>query len=137
MQQYSLRVMLGSLLVGCTLQVYAETPQQILDSLTQQAQTESATFQGFAAQRGELFFKQNHANDWSCATCHTTNPRDAGKHAKTSKAIEPLAPRANAQRFTDPKKVEKWFKRNCNDVLDRPCTAQEKGDVLTWLLSLQ
>ena len=35
------------------------------------------------------------------------------------------------------KKVAKWFKRNCNDVLDRECTAQEKGDVLSYLLTVK
>jgi hypothetical protein len=29
------------------------------------------------------------------------------------------------------------FARNCNDVVGRECTLQEKGDVLTWLLSLK
>jgi hypothetical protein len=54
----------------------------------------------------------------------------------TGKAIEPLAPAANPKRFTNPAKVEKWFRRNCNDVLDRACTTQERGDVLAWLRSL-
>jgi hypothetical protein len=31
-------------------------------------------------------------------------------------------------------KVEKWFKRNCNDVLGRECDVQEKADVLSWLM---
>lgn len=136
MQHPHLRITLGSLLLGCAINAVAETPPQMLDTLAEQAKAESAAFQGFESARGELFFKQTHANDWSCATCHTANPRDAGKHAKTGKTIEPLAPSANAERFTDPKKVEKWFKRNCNDVLERPCTAQEKGDVLAWLLTL-
>ena len=42
---------------------------------------------------------------------------------------------ANAERFTDMAKVEKWFARNCNSVLGRACTAQEKGDVATWLVA--
>jgi hypothetical protein len=46
-----------------------------------------------------------------------------------------MAPSANKERFTDVKKIEKWFKRNCNDVLARECTAQEKGDFLKYLLS--
>jgi hypothetical protein len=45
-----------------------------------------------------------------------------------------MAPAVNGVRFTRTGKVEKWFKRNCNDVLGRTCTAQEKGDVLTYLL---
>ncbi len=60
-----------------------------------------------------------------------------GKHAKTGKLIKALAPAANADRFTDAAKVEKWFKRNCNDVLDRACTPQEKGDVLAYLLTVK
>ena len=60
-----------------------------------------------------------------------------GKHAKSDKAVKPLAPSANADRFSDMKKVEKWFKRNCNDVLERVCTAQEKGDVLAYLLTIK
>ena len=47
----------------------------------------------------------------------------------------PLAPAANPKRFSQPASVEKWFKRNCNDVLKRLCTAQEKGDVLAWLMT--
>jgi hypothetical protein len=47
-----------------------------------------------------------------------------------------MAPKANEERFTEPKKVAKWFKRNCNDVLDRECTAQEQGDVMTYLLAV-
>lgn len=116
---------------------FADTPQQILDGFTAQAKTEAPDFQGFDAARGELFFKNTHGNDWSCATCHTQNPADAGKHAKTDKPIDPLAPSANAERFTDTKKVAKWFKRNCGDVLDRECTSLEKGDVLTYLLAIK
>ncbi|MBJ6609625.1 MAG: DUF1924 domain-containing protein [Candidatus Thiothrix moscowensis] len=116
---------------------FAETPQEILDGYTAQAKSADPAFSAFDAARGELFFKNTHGNDWSCASCHTQNPAEAGKHAKTDKPIEPLAPSANAERFTEPKKVEKWFKRNCGDVLDRECTALEKGDVLTYLLTIK
>ena len=91
----------------------------------------------FSAQRGERFFKATHGNDWSCASCHTENPLAPGKHAKTGKPIAPLAPAANPKRFTDAAAVEKWFRRNCNDVLGRACTAQEKGDVTQYLMSLK
>jgi hypothetical protein len=60
-----------------------------------------------------------------------------GKHAKTGKEIQPLTPVANAKRFTDSANVEKWFKRNCNDVLSRACTVQEKGDFMAYVLSVQ
>lgn len=114
----------------------AETPSQVLTSIQQEAAS-TPGFQEFSAARGENFFKGRHGSDWSCSSCHTDNPALAGKHAKTGKVIQPLAPSANAERFTNPKKVEKWFKRNCNDVLGRVCTAQEKGDVLVYLLALK
>lgn len=122
-------------LAGLTLPpAFAETPGEILASIQKEA---APSLQGFSAARGEQLFKNKHGNDWSCASCHTENPAVTGKHAKTGKAIEPLAPAAHAERFTNPKKVEKWFKRNCNDVLGRVCTAQEKGDVLTYLLTIK
>lgn len=116
---------------------FAETPNEVLASIQREAQQTVPGFQGFSAARGERFFKDKHGNEWSCASCHSENPASTGKHAKTSKAIQPLAPAANAERFTNPGKVAKWFKRNCNDVLDRVCTAQEKGDVLTYLLTIR
>lgn len=71
----------------------------------------------------------------SCATCHGTDLRQAGKHVRTGKAIEPLAPSANAKRLSDASKVEKWFTRNCKWTIGRACTAQEKGDVLNFIRS--
>ncbi|MEP7329918.1 MAG: DUF1924 domain-containing protein, partial [Betaproteobacteria bacterium] len=82
-------------------------------------------------------FQTAHGGEWSCASCHTANPLAPGKHAKTGKAIAALAPAANPERFTSLATAEKWFKRNCNDVIGRECTAQEKGDVLAYLTQLK
>jgi hypothetical protein len=114
----------------------AETPNEIRASIQKEAEGTPGS-QAFSAARGESFFKAKHGGEWSCASCHTNNPAVPGKHAKTGKVIDPLAPSANAERFTSPKKMEKWFKRNCNDVLNRVCTPQEKGDVLTYLLTVK
>jgi hypothetical protein len=75
--------------------------------------------------------------EWSCASCHTENPAAVGIHAKTGRPIQALAPAANGDRFTRAEKVEKWFRRNCNDVLGRSCTAAEKGDVLAYLMTVR
>ena len=124
--------------VGLPVQpAFAETPNDVLAALQNEATKSTPNFQGFLPARGEKFFKEKHGNDWSCTSCHTDNPAATGKHAKTEKPIDPIAPAANAERFTNPKKIEKWFKRNCNDVLDRACTPQEKGDVLAYLLTIQ
>lgn len=116
---------------------WAITPEDVLATLKNEAKGVTPSFQGFSAARGESFFKQKHANELSCASCHSDNPAASGKHAKTSKIIRPLAPAANAERFTDSTKVAKWFRRNCNDVLERVCTPQEKGDVLAYLLAIK
>ena len=86
--------------------------------------------------RGEALYRGEHPGKHgamqSCASCHTSNPKQAGQ-TRVGKRIEPLAPVANPGRFTDAAKVEKWFRRNCTDVLARECSAQEKGDFIAWL----
>lgn len=88
------------------------------------------------AERGRLFFTSRHGGEWSCASCHHDAPLTTGKHAKTGKAIDPIAPVANTAAFTDAGRVDKWFRRNCKDVLGRECSAREKADVLAYLLGL-
>jgi len=91
----------------------------------------------FSAAAGEKLYKTVGPNQLACASCHTDSPKSAGKHAKTNKVIDPLAPSVNPKRFTDVAQVEKWFKRNCNDALGRACTTQEKGDFMTYVLSVK
>jgi hypothetical protein len=91
----------------------------------------------FTVAAGEKLYKAVGPNQLACASCHTDSPKGVGKHAKTNKAIDPLAPSANPKRFTDAANVEKWFKRNCNDALGRACTTQEKGDFMTYVLSVK
>ncbi|MDD2713577.1 MAG: DUF1924 domain-containing protein [Simplicispira sp.] len=87
-----------------------------------------------SAERGRAFFNRTHGGEWSCASCHGNPPTGSTRHASTGKSIGPLAPAFNPTRFTDTAKADKWFRRNCNDVLKRECTASEKADVLAWLL---
>lgn len=115
---------------AASLSSHAMTPAEQLAAYSAQA--------GAPAQpaRGQQLFTTKHGKDWSCSTCHTASPTVQGKHASTGKAIAPMAPAFNAERFTDTAKTEKWFRRNCNDVMGRECTAAEKADVLAWLLTL-
>jgi predicted amidophosphoribosyltransferase len=89
------------------------------------------------ASRGQVFFTQKHGGEWSCASCHGQPPTQPSRHASTGKTIAPLAPAFHAERFTDSAKVDKWFKRNCKDVLSRECTAFEKADVMAYLIGLK
>jgi hypothetical protein len=109
---------------------FAASPQELLTSY----ETKSAKA---VPARGQQFFNAKHGKEWSCASCHDSLPNHETKHIVTGKVIQALSPVRNSARFSDPSKVEKWFKRNCNDVLGRECDAQEKADVLSWLMTVK
>lgn len=109
----------------------AATPAELLSSYTAQSGSPGVP------ERGQQLFTTRHGREWSCSSCHGAVPMQAGKHAATGKPIGALAPAFNPERFSDAAKTEKWFRRNCNDVVGRECTAAEKADVLSWLLTLK
>jgi hypothetical protein len=115
----------------------ADTPASQLAAWARQA---GMPVTAFSAPRGEALFRRRHATaggeEAGCASCHTADPRNPGR-TRAGKTIEPLAPAATPTRFTDAAKTEKWFARNCGDVLGRPCTAMEKGDFVTWLIQIK
>lgn len=93
---------------------------------------------GFSAAAGQALWNKSFKDtktgeSRNCATCHTADLRDAGKHAETGKVIEPMKPAVNPKRLTDVKQVEKWFLRNCKWTYGRECTPQEKGDFLLFI----
>ena len=122
--------------LALALPLCAAAANPIQDSYRAQAKLDNPAFKDFSAAAGQKFYNAKGA-EFACASCHTDSPMTAGKHAKTNKDILPLAPAANPKRFTDAANVEKWFKRNCNDVLARACTAQEKGDFMAYVLSVK
>ena len=105
---------------------HAETPQQIRQIYAAEASAQQAGFTP-SAKRGETLFRQRFAlNDKmpACTSC---------QHAITGKSVKPLAVVANAERFTDQAKAEKWFGRNCKEVIGRACTPAEKADFVTYM----
>lgn len=118
----------------------AASPAEALQGYTVQAKQENPVYKAPSASKGDVFYHATHqlgnGTSVSCATCHTANPKQPGK-TRANKEILPMAPSANAQRFTDVAKTEKWFRRNCQDVLGRTCTAQEKSDFIAYLLSVK
>ena len=110
----------------------------ILDGYAAQAKAELAGLAGFSAERGKAFFLAKHdasPETPSCTTCHTADPTKAGQ-TRAGKELAPMAVSKTPDRFTDAEKVEKWFTRNCQSVIGRACTAQEKGDFITFMASL-
>ncbi len=116
----------------------ASPRQSLLADFAASAKAEDATFDGFSAARGRALFLASPASGKpetpSCTACHTKNPRGVGE-TRAGKRIEPMALSQSPDRYTDPKKVGKWFRRNCKSVLGRICSAREKGDYLTFMIS--
>jgi len=90
----------------------------------------------FLFKRGEELWNSRQYQDRQCADCHGPDLRLPGRHQRTNKPIEPMAPSVVADRYTDPGKMEKWFIRNCKWTWGRECTPQEKGDLLEYLRQL-
>lgn len=127
------KVCITLLMLASATPALAETPQQIQAAYV----TEAATGFKPSAERGrELFVKQWGISERtpSCTSCHGKDMHAEGKHVKTGKRIAPLAPAVNAERFTSTKHVEKWFKRNCKEVLGRECSAEEKADFIQFAI---
>ncbi len=127
------------ILFGTPFAVKAGTLNADMQSLVAKLQKEAGV-KAFSADEGKKLFntKKTHSQkneERSCTTCHTSDPSKQGKTV-VGKIIEPISPAVNKERFTDPKKVEKWFKRNCEWVLERECTPKEKGDFITYMMSL-
>ncbi|MBI5257873.1 MAG: DUF1924 domain-containing protein [Burkholderiales bacterium] len=123
-------VLVAAALPGVTL---AATPAELLAAYKAQAGTTPSP------ERGQKLFNTDFGGPmgWSCSSCHSKDPTRGGRDELAEKPIAPLAPAANPKRFTDAVKVENAFRLNCKDVLGRECTAAEKADVISWLLSLK
>ncbi len=124
-------------LTGSTIAAAAPR-DDILGQYATAAKAASPAFSGFSAKRGETLhiskFTGGKPATPSCTTCHGDSPRSVGR-TPAGKSIEPVAVSVSPARYTDPAKVEKWFRRNCTEVLGRECTPLEKGDWLTYVIS--
>jgi len=115
------------------------TPQQqaVLDSYLSEA-TAQPGFTAPSMERGRSLFFSNQTGGKpetpSCVSCHSADLSRPGQ-TRAGKPIDPMAPSVTPTRFSDAANVEKWFRRNCRDVLGRECTAAEKTDLLAFLLA--
>lgn len=113
---------------------YAETPSSLIAGYTAEAARATPGFSP-SAERGQGLFTRKWGVSQtmpSCATCHSDQPTAEGKHVVTSKRIAPLSPVVNPERFANSAKVEKWFRRNCQEVVGRECSAAEKADFIQF-----
>lgn len=141
----------------------ADAPADLLARYEALARSEDSSFAGFSAERGRAFYFARHPlsgpGDASCSSCHLEDPRQGFRahrapvlcrachvinddehpdpeHAK-KRHMGAFAPGANPERFNDWERVERYFAVNCRLLLRRNCSAREKGDLITWLLSLE
>ena len=127
-----LRPLIGSLLLcfaslpAADGRAASSAAAELLDTLRSEAGED------FSAERGRLTWF-TEVDGRSCTSCHTDSLTTHGRHQKTGKQIEPMAPSVNPERLTAVRKINKWFLRNCKWTFRRECTAQEKGDILLWL----
>lgn len=100
----------------------------------------NVNFQDFSEIEGKKLFYLERVNKSgekvSCTVCHTKDPKGVGQ-TRAGKRIKPLAPVVNPERFTDLAQVEKWFRRNCKDVLERECSLEEKGNFIKYMNSIK
>lgn len=139
----------------------ATEPADFLAAYADQAKQADPAFTGFSAERGREFYFRTHRIDdrseLSCASCHHADPRKGsiahkdqipcrachitlhtGSQGRSAvkREISPIAPSAQPDRFTNEWKVEAWFGWNCKLLLQRECTPTEKGDFITWLMTV-
>lgn len=123
------------LLLASANSVFADTPASLIAGYAAEA---AKTTPGFApsAKRGQEFFTKKWGVSQKmpdCTACHGKNINIDGKHVITGKHIAPFSPAVNPERFTKFAKIEKWFKRNCTEVVGRECSASEKADFIQFI----
>jgi mono/diheme cytochrome c family protein len=115
---------------------FAGPRDELLAQYASAAKAADPAFAGFSAVRGKALYLQTFTGGKpdtpSCTRCHGKDTRAPGQ-TLTGKSIEPVALSASPTRYADPAKVEKWFKRNCTEVMGRECSPREKGDWLSFM----
>lgn len=110
-----------------------------IDELKKEAKEQNPSFVDFSAKNGEILFKTENIGrenkKLSCVSCHGSDLRQKAQNIFTGKDIDPLAPSVNKARLSDAKEVKKWLKRNFKDVFLCEGTAEQKGDVLYYIMS--
>lgn len=94
-----------------------------------------------SADEGKAFYTKKlvmiDGQELACATCHTDDPRNKGKHSETGKVIQPMAPSVNPKRFSEVNVSAKGFTKHCKQVYGKDCSAQDKGNFIAYVLTFK
>lgn len=136
--------MLVLILLTAQAKADVETAQKLVDKYAAIAKNVDPNYAGPSASEGKTFLnreviqfkgdKSKPGKQLACASCHTANPADAGKHVITGKKIRPLSPAVNPKRFASIDHVERQFTKHCNEVVGSDCTVQEKANYIAFLI---
>ena len=136
-----LNIVLATLLglAALSAQADATNAEKLAHKYAGIAKSVNPEYKGTSAIDGKIFYNRKiklaNGKETSCASCHTANPADSGKHIVTGKAIKPLSPVVNPNRFTDLDKVEDQFTQHCNDIIGTDCAAKEKADYIAYVMT--
>lgn len=135
-----LNIVLASLLGLAAVSAHADVAnaEKLAQKYTTIAKIVNPGYAGPSATEGKIFFNRKitiNGNEAACASCHTPNPANEGKHIVTGKAIRPLSPAVNNKRFNDLDKVEDKFTEHCNDIIGADCTPEEKANFIGYVLT--
>lgn len=142
MSKYVYALILACGIISLPAHADVASAQKLADKYAAIAKNIDPNSKGLSAEAGRAFYtKEITVNGVkgkiSCSACHTDNPANAGEDINTKKKIKSLAPAVEPKRFSNIEKVEKNFDKHCLDVIKRDCTAQEKGDYITYLISVK
>lgn len=140
MRNTSLALLIALGLASFSVMADSASAQKLADKYASIAKNIDPSSKGLSADAGKAFFNREltiRGKQVACASCHTSNPANPGKHIVTGKPIKPLAPSVNTERFSDVAKVEKNFEKHCLEIIGRDCTAQEKGNYIAYLLTVK
>jgi hypothetical protein len=140
-QMKKLNILLLALLglTAVSAQADVANAEKLVTIYTAIAKNANPNYAGPSTADGKFFFnrkiKLGNGKDMACASCHTANPANEGKHIVTGKAISPLSPVVNPKRFEDFEKVQETFTKHCVDIIGSDCIASEKASFINYLLT--
>jgi hypothetical protein len=139
MQKFSFVLFLTIGLVSFSAQADIGFAKQIADNYTRLAKIQSPNAT-IGADAGRAFYIKKvvvKGKNLSCSACHTDNPAKQGKHNESGRILQPLAPAANPNRFSDRSKSERAFMMHCKDLYDKDCSPQDKANFMHYLVSVK
>jgi hypothetical protein len=134
---FTLFIVLG--ITSLPVQAGIDGAKQFADQYIAHVKRIAPSYQ-LTADAGRDFYVKKYTRkgkEESCASCHMDSPASDGKHSETGKPIRPLSPVVNPKRFSNLQHVEENFTKHCHDIIGRDCTPAEKGDYITYLLTVK